>query len=81
LARAAQNVKAPSRISPFPFAGGGTDALPFREKGLRAACLFCMKIPSQMVKFYHQPTDTYDKVNLAALRNAAQIVLEFIRTF
>jgi hypothetical protein len=81
LARAAQNVKAPSRISPFPFAGGGTDALPFREKGLRAACLFSMKIPSQMVKFYHQPSDTYDKVNLAALRNAAQIVLEFIRTF
>jgi hypothetical protein len=81
LAQAAQNVQAPSRISPFPFAGGGTDALPFREKGLRAACLFSMKIPSQMVKFYHQPSDTYDKVNLAALRNAAQIVLEFIRTF
>ena len=81
LALAAQAAGAPSRISPFPFAGGGTDALPFREKGLRAACLFSMKIPSQMVKFYHQPSDSYDKVNPAALRNAAQIALEFIRGF
>jgi hypothetical protein len=81
LAQAAQAVQAPHRISHFPFAGGGTDALPFREKGIRAACLFSMKIPSQMVQFYHQPSDTYDKVNLSALRNAAQIALEFIRTF
>ncbi len=81
LAQAAQSAGAPSRISHFPFAGGGTDALPFREKGIRAGCLFSMKIPSQMVQFYHQPSDTYDKVNPAALRNAAQIALEFIRGF
>ena len=81
LARAAQAAGAPSRISHFPFAGGGTDALPFREKGIRAGCLFSMKIPSQMVQFYHQPSDTYDKVNPTALRNAAEIALEFIRGF
>jgi hypothetical protein len=34
-----------------------------------------------MVQFYHQPSDTYDKVNRTALCNAAQIALEFIRTF
>ncbi len=81
LAQAAAAVKVPHRVSPFPFAGGGTDALPFREKGIRAACLFSMKVPSQMVKFYHQPTDNYDIVNPAALHNAARIALEFIRRF
>ena len=81
LAQAAQAVGAPSRISHFPFAGGGTDALSFREKGIRAGCLFSMKIPSQMVKFYHQPSDNYDMVNPAALQNAAQIALEYIRRF
>jgi hypothetical protein len=81
LAQAAAIEQTPSRISHFPFAGGGTDALSFREKGIRASCLFRMKIPSQMVKFYHQPADNYDIVNPAALRNAAQIALEFIRGF
>jgi hypothetical protein len=81
LAQAAEAVRAPNRISPFPFAGGGTDALPFREKGIRAACLFGMKIPSQMVQFYHQPSDTYDKVNPTALEHATQIAVEFIHRF
>jgi hypothetical protein len=81
LAQAAEAAQAPSRISPFPFAGGGTDALPFREKGIRAACLFSMKIPSQMVQFYHQPSDTYDKVNPKALQHAIQIAVEFIHRF
>jgi hypothetical protein len=81
LARAAAAAGIPHRISPFPFAGGGTDALPFREKGIRAACLFGMKVPSQMVKFYHQPSDNYDIVNPAALGNAARIALEFTRRF
>jgi hypothetical protein len=81
LLQAALDLQTPSRVSNFPFAGGGTDALPFREKGIRAGCLFGMRVPSQMMQFYHQPSDNYDKVNPAALHNAAQIALEFIRRF
>jgi hypothetical protein len=81
LVQAAVDVQAPSRVSHFPFAGGGTDALSFCEKGFRAGCLFSMKVPSQMMEFYHQPADNYDKVNPAALNNALQIAVEFIRRF
>jgi hypothetical protein len=34
-----------------------------------------------MQEFYHQPADNYDKVNPAALDNAARIALEFLRKF
>jgi hypothetical protein len=81
LDMAADAAGVPHRVSPFPFAGGGTDALSFREKGIRAGCLFGMKVPSQMVAFYHQPSDNYDKINPAALGNALRIALEFIRRF
>ncbi len=81
LVQAAVDVQALFRVSPFPFAGGGTDALAFREKGIRAGCLFGLRVPSQMLEFYHQPSDNYDKVNPVALHNAFQIALEFIRRF
>jgi len=81
LTRAAVAERVPFRVKPFPFAGGGTDAMPFREKGIRAGSLFGMRVPSQMVRFYHQPSDNYDKVNPAALDNAARIALEFLRKF
>jgi len=81
LTQAAVDVQAPFRVSPFPFAGGGTDTLPFREKGIRAGCLFGMRVPSQMVQFYHQPADNYDKVNPQALENALRIAVEFTRRF
>jgi hypothetical protein len=81
LVQAAVDQQVPIRVSPFPFAGGGTDAMPFREKGIRAGCLFGMRVPSQMQEFYHQPADNYDKVNPAALDNAARIALEFLRKF
>jgi hypothetical protein len=81
LDRAADAVRVPHVVSPFPFAGGGTDALAFREKNIRASTLFSMKIPSQMVRFYHQPSDNYDIVNPESLRHAALIALEFIKNF
>jgi hypothetical protein len=81
LVQAAVDVQAPFRVSPFPFAGGGTDALAFREKGIRAGCLFGMRVPSQMLEVYHQPSDNYDKVNPEALHNALRIALEFVRRF
>jgi hypothetical protein len=81
LVQAAVDVQAPFRVSPFPFAGGGTDTQSFRERGIRAGCLFGMRVPSQMVDFYHQPSDNYDKINPQALDNALRIALEFIRRF
>jgi hypothetical protein len=81
LVQAAVDEQAPFRVSPFPFAGGGTDAMPFREKGIRAGCLFGMRVPSQMVRFYHQPSDNYDMVNPAALENALRIAVAYIRRF
>jgi hypothetical protein len=81
LVQAAVDEQVPIRVSPFPFAGGATDALSFREKGIRAGCLFGMRVPSQMVRFYHQPADNYDIVNPQALDNALRIALEYIRRF
>jgi aminopeptidase YwaD len=81
LAQAAVDEGVPFRVSRFPFAGGGTDTQSFREKGIRAGCLFGMRVPSQMVDFYHQPSDNFDKVNPQALENALRIALEFIRRF
>jgi hypothetical protein len=81
LVQAAVDEQVPFRVSPFPFAGGATDAMTFREQGIRAGCLFGMRVPSQMVDFYHQPSDNYDKVNPQALENALRIAVEFIRRF
>jgi hypothetical protein len=81
LARAAEAAAVPHRVSHFPFAGGGTDAVSFRQSGIRAACLYSIKIPDQLLRFYHQDSDNYDIINPAALENAARIGLEFIRGF
>lgn len=79
LAESAQRARVPSKITNLPFGGGGTDAIPFREKGIKAACLFGMKIPSQMVQFYHQEWDNYHLVNQTALKNVLMIAVEFLR--
>ncbi len=79
LEEAARRAGVPFAVKPFPFGGGGTDAIPFREKGINAACLFGMKIPADMVRFYHQPSDDYGLVNTEALGNAARIALEYLR--
>ena len=81
LAEAAQSAQVPYKVNDFPFAGGGTDVTPFREKGIKAACLFGMKIPSQMMQFYHQIWDNFDRVNKTALKNALRIAVEYIRKF
>jgi aminopeptidase YwaD len=81
LADAAQSAQVPYKVNDFPFAGGGTDATSFREKGIKAACLFGMKIPSQMMQFYHQVWDNFDQVNKAALKNALRIAVEYLRRF
>ncbi|MBD3353033.1 MAG: M28 family peptidase [Candidatus Lokiarchaeota archaeon] len=67
------------KVEPMPFGGGGTDTLPFSKAGIDAACLFAMKVPSQMIKFYHQPWDDYTILNKEAIGNTMKIALEFLK--
>jgi hypothetical protein len=53
----------------------------FRAAGLKAACLYSIKIPTQMMRFHHQSADNCDIINPAALENAARIGLEYLRGF
>ncbi len=71
----------PHRTAPFPFGGGGTDAFPFSKAGIRAVSINAMKVPLQMVQFYHQKWDTHDKLNLEGVRNVLKIATEFLKSF
>lgn len=71
----------PHNVKSFPFGGAATDAAPFSRAGLKAVSLCALKFPSQMFAFYHQEFDTPDKVEIAALQNALQIAMEFMREF
>ncbi len=78
---AADNAHVPYRVKPFPFGGGGTDAIPFTRKGLKCVSIYSLKAPAQMIAFYHQRTDNYDKLNKEALQNVMKIALELVRAF
>jgi hypothetical protein len=78
---AADNAQVPHQIKPFPFGGGGTDAIPFAEQGIKSLCLFSLRIPKDMVAFYHQDLDSYDKLNPEALENALKIAIEYCKSF
>jgi len=38
-----------------------------------------MVVPKQMIEFYHQPEDNYDKLNKYAIKNALKIELSFLK--
>lgn len=78
LKAAAESAGVPHEVKPFPVFGGGTDALAFGERGLEAAALYAMAVPSQMMEWYHQPGDDIDKVDKEALANALKIVLAWV---
>jgi Zn-dependent M28 family amino/carboxypeptidase len=84
LTRAAEQAGVPHKTSPFPFFGGGTDTMPFGEKNIKAATLYSMKVPSQMVRFYHTPRDSYhlfqNPEQRQALGNTLAICLEWLRS-
>jgi hypothetical protein len=81
VADAATAAGIPHDIKPFYFGGGGTDALPFSAMGIKATSLFSMKIPDQMIEFYHQTHDNYDKIPVEALSNALKIAVAFLQSF
>ncbi len=78
---AAASAGVPHDVKPFQWGGGGTDAFGFRRYKLKATSLFALKIPEQMVAFYHQATDNYDKVNGEAIQHVLAICLQFLREF
>jgi hypothetical protein len=79
VAEAAKKAGVPFRIEPFAFGGGGTDCIPFSENKIKSSCLFGMRIPVDMVNFYHQSYDNYDIINEDALKNAAKVGIETVR--
>lgn len=77
--QAAINADVPFMLEAFKFGGGGTDIIPFSENKIPGVCLYAMKVPEDMIKFYHQRYDNYDIVNKETLINAVKINLEAVK--
>ncbi len=76
---AGQRAGVPYKVITTPNIGGGTDAGPFSEAGLKAVNLMPFKVPEQMIAFYHQDRDTPAVLTLEPLLNALKITLEWVR--
>ena len=79
VVEAAKKANVPYRLDPFAFGGGGTDCIPFSENKINATCIFGMRVPMDMVNFYHQSYDNYDIINEDALKNAVKVGIETVR--
>ncbi len=79
VAEAAKRAGIAYRVEAFAFGGGGTDCIPFSENKIKSSCIFGMRIPVDMVNFYHQSYDNYDIVNEDALKNAVKVGIETVR--
>lgn len=77
-AAAAHGAGVPHRVHPGSF-GTCTDAVPFLLAGIQAITLIPFQFPRQLVGFYHQRSDTPEKVSIEALENVLQLTLEWIR--
>ena len=56
---------------------GGTDATAFSKAGVKAANISAMDL-KKMLQFYHQPTDTFDKIEKEALERVLKICIAYI---
>ncbi len=56
---------------------GGTDATAFSKSEIKAATITAMNL-KKMLEFYHQPTDTSDKIEEGALERVLKICLAYI---
>jgi len=56
---------------------GGTDATAFSKAKIKAANISAMDL-KQMLGFYHQPTDTVDKIEKGSLENVLKICISYI---
>ncbi|NHJ20505.1 MAG: M28 family peptidase [Candidatus Lokiarchaeota archaeon] len=56
---------------------GGTDATAFSKAGIKAASITAMDL-KKMLKLYHQPTDTLDKIESESLESVLKICIAYI---
>ena len=56
---------------------GGTDATAFSKAGIKAANISAMNL-NKMLDFYHQPSDTIDKIEEESLERVLKICLAYI---
>jgi len=77
--KSAKMAEVPCKAQNFPIGGGGTDAIPFSRYKIKAVSIYGMKLPQQMVQFYHQPADNYDKLNKDAIKNSIKIGIAFLK--
>jgi hypothetical protein len=76
---AAQRAGVPFKVNSNPTGGGGSDAGPFSEAGLKALTLMPFKMPEQMLDFYHQKWDTPEVLTIEPLLNVLKLTLEWVR--
>jgi aminopeptidase YwaD len=76
---AAERARVPYRANTNPTSGGGSDAGPFSQAGLKAATLQPMKMPHQMLAFYHQKWDRPEVLTIEPLLNVLKLTLEWVR--
>ncbi|MFX1420599.1 MAG: M28 family metallopeptidase [Promethearchaeota archaeon] len=58
---------------------GGTDATPFSKSNIKAGTITGLSL-KQMVHFYHQETDTPDKIEKGVLEKALKICLAYLKS-
>ena len=75
---AAERAGVPYKVK-SAFLGGGTDAGPFSQAGLKATTLLPFKVPQQMVAFYHQKWDTPEILTIEPLLNVLKLTFEWVR--
>jgi len=56
---------------------GGTDATAFSKAGIKALNISAMNI-KEMLQFYHQPTDTIDKIEHGSLEEVLKLSIAYI---
>ncbi|MCK4384497.1 MAG: M28 family peptidase, partial [Candidatus Lokiarchaeota archaeon] len=56
---------------------GGTDATAFSKAGIKALNISAMDI-KEMLQFYHQPTDTIDKIGPGSLEAVLKLCIAYV---
>jgi Zn-dependent M28 family amino/carboxypeptidase len=79
VAAAARQAGVPFKVQPYPTGGGGSDAGPFSQAGLKAVTLLPFKIPQQIVEFYHQKWDRPEILTIDPLLNVLKLAIEWVR--
>jgi len=79
LVEAAEEAGVRYRVRPWPFGGAGSDAYPFSQAGIQAACVLPVRYPQQVIRFYHQPADNYDILTLEPFETVLKLALAWTR--